>query len=73
MARETREPVKLPQHFFKALCQNTECRVVLGGFHIPVDGGLVVYACGKCGRTSVFRNAKYGIDSALAGAMEPVK
>ncbi len=61
------EPVKIPQHFFKAKCQNPDCRTLLGGFHVPCDGGLIVYACQKCGQTSVFRNEKFGINAVLAG------
>ncbi len=63
------DPVEIPQHFFRALCQNTGCRALLGGFHIPASGGLVVFACGKCGHTSVFRNEAFGIRAALAGPL----
>jgi hypothetical protein len=63
------EPVEIPQHFFKAKCQSPDCRTLLGGFHIPCDGGLIVFACGKCNKTSVFRNEKYGIKAALAGPL----
>lgn len=60
------DAVELPQHYFRARCQAPECRTLLGGFHIPCDGGLIVYSCGKCGKTSVFRNEKFGIRAVAA-------
>jgi hypothetical protein len=29
----------------------------------------VIFSCGKCGRTSVFRNEKFGIRAVLAGPL----
>lgn len=69
MSDATEEAVQIPPHYFKAKCQNPDCRQLLGGFHIPAVGGLVVFGCQKCGRTSVFKNEAYGIRSALAGPL----
>jgi hypothetical protein len=57
---------ELPQHFFRALCQDTGCRAVLGGFHIPCVGGMVAFCCPKCAKSSVFRNEAYQIRGVLA-------
>ncbi len=61
------DPVEIPQHFFRARCQTPGCRTLLGGFHVPCDGGLIVYACLKCEKSSVFRNEKFGIRAVSAG------
>lgn len=70
------EQVTIPQHFFRALCQTEGCktdgrRTLLGGFHIPAAGGIVVFACHACKRTSVFRNEAYGIRAVSAGPLVP--
>ncbi len=67
MARE--DGIEIPQHYFRARCQAPECRHLLGGFHIPCNGGIVVFACPKCHKTSVFRNEAYGIRAVLAGPL----
>lgn len=59
--------IQLPELYFKAKCQNPECRVLLGGFHVPCQGGVIVFACHKCNKTSVFRNEAYQIRAVLAG------
>lgn len=57
----------LPQHFFKALCQDTSCKEMLGGFHVPCVGGTIVFVCPKCRGVSVFQNQAYEIASKFVG------
>lgn len=61
------DPIQLPELYFKAKCQNPDCRTLLGGFHVPCQGGVIVFACFKCNKTSVFRNEAYQIRAVLAG------
>lgn len=70
------DAVEIPQHFFRALCQTDGCktdgrRTMLGGFHIPAAGGIVVFACAACKKTSVFRNEAFGIRAVSAGPLVP--
>lgn len=57
----------LPQHFFKAMCQDKACHEPLGGFHIPCIGGIAIFICPKCRGVSAFMNKAYGIDAKFAG------
>jgi hypothetical protein len=61
---------ELPQHYFRARCQDQGCKAFLGGMHIPCDGGLVVFVCPKCRKASAFKNQKFGIDAVLVGPLK---
>lgn len=65
----TPAPVELPDLYFRARCASSTCKALLGGFHIPCVGGMVVFSCAKCSLTTVFRNSEYGIQSRLAGPL----
>lgn len=61
--------MELPDLFFRARCAAPACKALLGGFHIPCAGGMVVFACPQCGLSTVFKNEAYGIRSVLAGPL----
>lgn len=63
------EPIELPELYFRARCASPPCKALLGGFHIPGIGGLVVYSCPMCGLTTVFKNEAFGIKSRLVGPL----
>lgn len=62
-------PIELPDLYFRARCAAPNCKALLGGFHIPCVGGMVVFSCPKCNLSTVFRNSEYGIQSRLAGPL----
>lgn len=62
-------PVTLPDLFFRARCASPACKALLGGFHFTGVGGMVVFACSLCGRTTVFRNEPFGIKAYLGGPL----
>jgi hypothetical protein len=64
----------LPEHFFKAMCQDVKCRSPLGGMHIPCVSGMVVFLCGKCNGVTMFEATPTGFKSKFLGTRkEPVK
>lgn len=69
----TPSPVELPDLFFRARCAAPSCKALLGGFHIPCVGGMVVFSCAVCGRTTVFKNEAFGIRAVLAGPLVGAK
>jgi predicted RNA-binding Zn-ribbon protein involved in translation (DUF1610 family) len=52
---------------FKALCQDSACHAFLGGFHVPVVGGVVLFICPKCKKKSIFRNDAWEVKKILLG------
>lgn len=63
------EPFEIPDHYFRARCAAPRCKALLGGFHIPHVGGMVVFSCPQCGLTSVFKNGEFGIQVRLIGPL----
>lgn len=66
-------PFDLPEHYFRARCQNPACHALLGGFHVPVVGGMVAYACAHCGRSTIFRIEGHDIKSRIIGPLKGTK
>jgi predicted RNA-binding Zn-ribbon protein involved in translation (DUF1610 family) len=66
-------PVELPELYFRARCAAPKCKALLGGFHIPHVGGMVVFSCPTCGLTTIFKNAEFGIQTRLAGPLVGAK
>ena len=65
----TPAPLALPDLFFRARCASPPCKALLGGFHIPCVGGMVVFSCPQCGLTTIFKNESFGIQTRLAGPL----
>lgn len=63
--------VPVPTHFFRSLCQS--CKQPLGGFHIPCDGGFVLFGCAYCGAVNHFINGKDGITVRVIGYSNRIK
>ena len=59
----------LPELFFKARCAAPSCRALLGGFHVPSVGGMVVFSCAHCEHTTVFKIESYQIKHVLVGPL----
>jgi hypothetical protein len=66
-------PIELPPLYFRARCAAPACKELLGGFHMPCVGGMVVFSCAKCGLSTVFKNEAFGIRAALAGPLRGTK
>jgi hypothetical protein len=63
----------VPEHFYKAMCQDQKCRAPLGGMHIPCTAGMVVFFCRKCGGVTMFEATPIGFKSRFLGVPKNAK
>lgn len=63
--------VEFPKQIFKAICQNKECRVLVGAMHIPCVAGTVIFVCHKCSMVSRFDNGADGYEPKALGKATP--
>lgn len=58
------------ERFFHALCQNEECKALVGGMHIPCTAGAVIFVCQRCGTVSEFVNAATRYETKVLGKVK---